>query len=238
MYFAKKNQSSEQFVIVALMFASLFLFFAFATLGMAAKRSPLDNSLFFFCHQFTNPSTIRIASFFSFLGTGSFLIPAYIVIVYYLMKRNYEKYAAMIVTIVISSLLSGWLLKLIFHRSRPSEPLVHGAGWYSFPSGHALGMFTFSGVCLFLIWKTKFSYSGKWFLSFVFIFLGFAVGLSRIFLQVHFATDVIGSLFFALFWLMFIYLSFRFGYGVSLHSRNMRSEKTTSPFFLPNRPNP
>jgi undecaprenyl-diphosphatase len=221
MHFVNRKPESQQMVLAAIMIVSLLLFFVSAEISTAVQLSPVDNSLFLFCNFFTNPLTIRIALFFSLFGTGIFLIPAYIFIVHFLIKLNYEKYAAMVVTIVVTSLLSGWLLKLIFHRHRPAVPLVHGAGWYSFPSGHALGIFTFSGVCLFLLWKTNFSVSLKRMLSGLFIFLGCAVGLSRIFLHVHFATDVMGSLFFSVFWIMLVYMTFRIIYGADLHTKKV-----------------
>jgi undecaprenyl-diphosphatase len=222
MFSVQKSLRSKQLVPIGMMFTSLLLFLTSAEISIAAKSNPIDDSLFLFCHSFTNQFTIRIALFFSFFGTGAFLIPAYILIVHFLNKLNHEKYAALVVTIVVTSLLSGWLLKLIFHRHRPAVPLVHGAGWYSFPSGHALGTFTFSGICLFLLWKSRMSVSNKRLLSGVFIFLGCSVGLSRVFLHVHFATDVRGSLFFSIFWIVFVYMIFQIVYRSELHKKKER----------------
>jgi undecaprenyl-diphosphatase len=219
-----KKPESRRLLLAGIMIVSLLLFLGSAEISSASKLCPVDEALFLFCHMFNNPLTIRIALFISFFGTGTFLIPAYILIVYFLTKLNYSKYAAMVVTIVTTSLLSGWLLKVIFHRLRPSLPLVHGAGWYSFPSGHALGIFTFSGVCLFLLWKTNLSIYRKWLISGFVICLGCAVGLSRIFLQVHFATDVIGSLFFSIFWILLVYMIFRIIYGVELHKKKVNKQ--------------
>ena len=222
MYFAQKSPQSKKLLPICMMVTSLLLFLTSAEISIAAKSNPIDDSLFLFCHSFTNRLTIRVALFFSFFGTGAFLIPAYILIIHFLIKLNHEKYAALVATIVVTSLLSGWLLKLIFHRHRPSVPLVIGAGWYSFPSGHALGTFTFSGICLFLLWKSNVNVSNKRLLSVVVIFLACSVGLSRIFLHVHFATDVIGSLFFSIFWIMFVYMIFRIVYGSNLNKKKER----------------
>jgi undecaprenyl-diphosphatase len=199
MHSTPKNYAFERTMIVVIMVISLLLFLVTAEMSVSPKLNLVDETLFHFCHLFNCPFNTKLAIIVSFFGTGTFLIPAYLPIIYVLMKSSYEKYAAFVVTIITSSLLSGWLLKAIFHRHRPIMPLVHGAGWYSFPSGHALGAYTFSGVCLFLIWKLKTSEINKRMLSILFIAFGMAVGLSRIYLQVHFATDVIGSLFFSAF---------------------------------------
>ena len=218
----QKNRRSGLLAIVCLMFSFILLFLASAAISEVTKPNPIDVSFFRFCESFTNPLSIQIAIFISFFGTAVFLVPAYILIVYFLVKLNHERYAAMVTTIIITSLLSGWLLKLIFHKHRPPVPLVPGAGWYSFPSGHALGAFTFSGICLFLLWKARISNPRKRVFSGIFIVFGCLIGLSRIFLHVHYATDVFGSLFFSGFWILFVYMIFRIMYGMDLHKKKER----------------
>lgn len=203
-----------------LMLTALLFFLQCASLSESATPNALDNFLFSFCNEFTNSKTVRIAGFVSFFGTGGFLIPAYAVIAYFLLKIRHFKYTMLVLTIAVSSLLSGWLLKEIFQKHRPSMPLVTGAGWYSFPSGHALGAFTFAGICFFLLWKTQVSRSMKWLCTGIFTAFGFSVGLSRIFLHVHYAMDILGGLFFAAFWFILIYLIFQAVYGEELYKKN------------------
>ena len=199
---------------------SLLLFLMCAKISLQTKSIAIDNRFFAAFHLFINRGTIRIALFFSFFGTGAFLIPAYILIVHFLNKLKYAKYAILIAVTALTSLLSGWLLKAIFHRHRPILPLAHEGGWYSFPSGHALGIFTFSGICIFLIAKMKLRTSLKCLFYGLFTGLACLVGLSRIFLHVHFATDVIGSLFFSVFWMSFMYLVSLSIYGTKLNTKN------------------
>jgi len=193
---SKKNCGSERFLLLWLMAASLFLFLACAQLSASVKLNPVDRYFFLVCNYFTIHFAVPIALFISLFGTAVFLIPAYILIVHFLIKTGREKYAVLVITTATTSLLSGWLLKYIFRRHRPPMPLVQGAGWYSFPSGHALGAFTFSGICIFLLWQSQIRRSRKRSLSFLFFAFGSAIGLSRIYLHVHYATDVIGAMFF------------------------------------------
>lgn len=157
-----------------------------------------------------NPAGLKAANIITVLGTGNFLVPAYIFIVIYLRKHNYYCLAYLTGVTAISSLLLGWLLKWLFHRSRPLEHLVSGAGGYSFPSGHALGGFIFSGLVLYLLWKTRLTFYTKWLMSIFVVLLGLAIGVSRIYLHVHYATDVLGSLLFAIWWLSLMHIIFRF----------------------------
>jgi undecaprenyl-diphosphatase len=225
MFVVQENYRVTRFILYGAMFSALVFFLLCASLSEAANPNPIDNALFLMCNEFTTAGTIKAALFISFFGTAGFFIPAYLLIVHFLIKSKQIKCATLVITIAISSLLSGWLLKSIFHKHRPPLPLVHGAGWYSFPSGHALGAFTFAGICLFLLWRTQVSLTKKWIYSGIFTAFGLAVGLSRIFLHVHYAMDVLGGLFFSIFWIISIYLIFQTVYGEALHQRmNLRHD--------------
>ena len=85
-------------------------------------------------------------------------------------------------------------------------PLISGAGGYSFPSGHSLGGFTFSGVSIYLLWKSTLQPYQKWILSLFSLTLAILIGLSRIYLRVHFASDVLGSLLVTIVWLSLTFI--------------------------------
>lgn len=92
------------------------------------------------------------------------------------------------------------LLKAIFKRERPSGiHLVYAAG-YSFPSGHAM---IFSGLGLILIYfifiNSKIATIKAITIIFIFIYI-LLVGLSRVYANVHFLSDVIGGFFFSIIW--------------------------------------
>jgi undecaprenyl-diphosphatase len=214
------GEFSVEFVVVfSLLLISLSLFYFLIHYLIPEKRNIIDNAAFQVIAPLISERNTRIAKFFSFLGTGLFLLPSYALIIIFLLRKKYAKYASMVSIIVVSSLLLGWLLKPVFHRSRPLQPLVTGAGGYSFPSGHALGGFIFSSILIFLIWKTKYNYYLKWIFTLIISAFGFSIGLSRIYLHVHFATDVIGSLFVTLAWFSFIYIFFRFFFKHELHKK-------------------
>ena len=180
--------------------------------SLLVDETVLENETFFdaqafnFIASFRSPVNTRIAEIVTFFGTGTFLIPAYMIIIWYHFRIGKKREAVMVAIVALVSLLSGWLLKDIFHRPRPIQPLIAGAGGYSFPSGHSLGGFTFSGVLIYLLWSSTLQTSLKWFLSFVLILFGLLIGLSRIYLRVHFATDVLGSLLVTIVWLSLIFI--------------------------------
>lgn len=215
----------EFLIVFSLLLLSSFLCFILVRYVIPEKENFIDHNVFLFFKPLISPVNTNIADLISFLGTGSFLIPCYFLIVYSLVRKNLVRHACMIATTAITGLLLGWLLKFIFHRSRPPEHLVTGAGGYSFPSGHALGGFILSGVLIYLVWISGKSYFQKWISSICIFLFGLSIGLSRIYLHVHYATDVLGSLFIAALWLAFLHILFRFLFQHEmLQKQNKREE--------------
>ncbi len=89
--------------------------------------------------------------------------------------------------------LSNQLLKNIVARPRPEGfRLVEESG-YSFPSGHSMVSMAFYGFFVYLIFKKVKNPYLKWSSMIVISFIITAIGLSRIYLGVHYASDVIAG---------------------------------------------
>lgn len=221
---------SEFFLVFTILITTTLLIFFLTHYIILEKDNVIDYNIFLLVGKIVNPAGIRVAKMVTLLGTGNFLIPAYIFVVIYLEKRNYRCLAYLTAVTAVSSLLLGWILKWIFHRQRPLHHLVSGAGGYGFPSGHALGGFVFCGMLLYLIWQSKGRFYSKWALSVLVVVLGFCIGFSRIYLHVHYATDVLGSLFIAIWWLSFMHILFRLVYRNNIYKTKERHH----PIFYPN----
>lgn len=191
-----------EFVSAALLCAlSIAIFALLADETVIESEDIFDSRMFGFMSSLTSTTNTKIALFITIFGSGEFLIPAYALILFYFLKKRKYHVAAVIAVFSLISTVSGWMLKDIFHRARPLTPLIQGVGGYSFPSGHSLGGFTFVGVVIYMIFLSKVSLTGKWILAILSFLFGVLIGLSRIYLHVHFASDVLGSLFVALTWL-------------------------------------
>jgi undecaprenyl-diphosphatase len=187
--------------LVALSFISGLLFLWLAWEVIAEKRRWLDTVGWNFVQGWTSPLHTKMALLATFGGTNFFTISIYLVIFIYLLKKKYKREAIHVFVIASGSILLGWVLKLIFQRQRPTLPHLQLAIGYSFPSGHTLGAFTLCGVLVFITLKRKWSFMAKSAAVVLLLLYACLVALSRIYLHVHFPSDVIGSMLAALWWL-------------------------------------
>ncbi|GEK91972.1 phosphatase PAP2 family protein [Alkalibacterium kapii] len=145
------------------------------------ERESLLNSVFIFITR---------------LGDGWFIALLTVVISGYagFYKKNKQIAWWYLITVSLGAGALNQIVKFIFQRERPSgfDPLIEQGG-YSFPSGHAMGSMIAYGALLFLIIRT---YS-KWKVilpaTIIIIPLIALIGISRIYLGVHFPSDVIGG---------------------------------------------
>lgn len=117
----------------------------------------------------------------------------------YALYRRERMVAIWIVASGIVAIGGNALLKLVFRRDRPSfaEPL-HEIGGYSFPSGHSAGAGMFFTVAILMtIVLTGRGYKRRIPVT-IFVLLALGVGASRIFLGVHYLSDVIAGLCFGM----------------------------------------
>lgn len=112
------------------------------------------------------------------------------------LKRSYFAWFAF-VTIVLMS-LANTSIKSLVQRPRPFvadlsiTPLTQAAG-FSFPSGHASGAMLLYGCILVMVWLTK---SGHWWRATSALLVGvmiLGIGFSRVYVQVHFPSDVLAG---------------------------------------------
>ncbi|AEV98078.1 hypothetical protein A4D02_14420 [Niastella koreensis] len=200
---SKKSLTTHFWALVALLVIScgLFLWLAWEVIG--EKREWLDTQGWNFVQGFTSPLHTQWALLITFGGTNFFTSCIYLVIIFFLFKKNYKREAVHVLIIGSGVILLGWVLKLVFQRARPNLPHLQLAKGYSFPSGHTLGAFTLCGVLIYLILKSEWSNLAKSATVLLLLVYACLVGLSRIYLHVHFTSDVIGSMLVALCWLTF-----------------------------------
>ena len=182
---------------------SLILIFLLVWVVFIYGSNSFDQKTFSLISPHITESRTRLMRFISFFGKHTFLIPVIILLLaYFLFKKN-NWMAIRTAAVLLSSLLVMSLLKSLIQRQRPPDPLVEGITNYSFPSGHAFISVAFYGL---LIWYVTIYINNKWLRRMVIFFLLLviaAIGFSRIYLRVHYATDVIAGICIGFVWLDF-----------------------------------
>ena len=98
------------------------------------------------------------------------------------------------------------LLKRIVQRPRPTEFRIVEESGYSFPSGHSMVSMAFYGYLIYLIYKYVKNKYLKWISIILLSILICFIGISRIYLGVHYTSDVLGGFFISISYLI-IYIS-------------------------------
>lgn len=107
---------------------------------------------------------------------------------------------------LILSSLSNVILKQIFQRERPLNINLIEENGYSFPSGHAMISLAFYGFIIYLVYKHIQNKYLKYFLIIILILLILLIGISRVYLGVHYVSDVISGYLFSVIYLI-IYIN-------------------------------
>lgn len=109
----------------------------------------------------------------------------------------------------ISALLNQ-VLKYIIQRPRPTEFRIIDESGYSFPSGHSMVSAAFYGFLIYLIYKNVKNKHLKWGLITLLSLLTILIGISRIYLGVHYTSDVLAGFLIAISYLIIFVTGMKF----------------------------
>jgi len=197
-----KRISVRLIIVFAIFIIVLLLLFFITDKIVLAKETGFDNRVFTFLHSYITPAVTCKMIFFTFFGSEKFLFPAYVILVLYflLFKKNTLR-SFNITAIGISSVALLFIVKDIFKRHRPLDPLLANVRGFSFPSGHSFSAFTFCGLLTYVVWELKISNWLKCAASFILFLFAALIALSRVYLHVHYASDVIAGFCLSILWL-------------------------------------
>ncbi|PLR98840.1 phosphatase PAP2 family protein [Bacillus sp. T33-2] len=168
-----------------------------------------DHAIINVVQSYISPKITSIVSAITFLGSVRFI--AFCVIFIFIILLMAKK-TALALFIACSSALGAVFnvfLKSVFKRERPDIQRLVEETSYSFPSGHSMGSFIFYGAVGYIIVLTakskRLSVLGAGLMAILII----AIGISRIYLGVHYPSDVIGGFCAGGAWLMICIIGFR-----------------------------
>lgn len=156
-------------------------------------------------HTLASPALTSIMHGLSFIGSTLFLTIATAVVIVIFALRKWGREARLFALTMIGASVLNITLKLAFKRARP-VPFFDLAAppTYSFPSGHSLASCCFfAGLAAILSGRVK-SKRARTIIWIAAAVMFFSIGLSRIYLGVHYTTDVIAGFAAALIWVVVV----------------------------------
>lgn len=203
-FFAQVALLSVELLIIWLLFLGSFILFIYLVFRVFYfKKEEFDFAVFDYLKQYVSDGMTSFMQFITYLGTHNFLIPANLVLIaYFLFVKKHRWYSIRIPVVALGGVSLMFLLKMLFNRPRPLIPLLKEAQGLSFPSGHALMSFSFYGLLIYLVWQNFKNVWVRTVLTGLLLLLIFTIGLSRIYLRVHYASDVMAGFAMGIIWLV------------------------------------
>ena len=149
-----------------------------------------DKDIYKFMSRFINNDNTWFVKFITNLGSSFVLIMITLLMILFIRNRCYGVLVGINLGVVV---ILNNLLKIIIRRSRPIDISLISETGYSFPSGHAMVSMAFYGFMIYLIYKKLKNKWLKWSLIILNIILIVLIGMSRIYLGVHYPSDVIAG---------------------------------------------
>jgi undecaprenyl-diphosphatase len=178
---------------------SLFLFAWIAESVSHDRTASFDLAVRTNIHGYASPGLTKVMIAFSFLGGDGLTVAAILSVIAFLRFR-WRRAALWMVVTILGALVLDLSLKYAFHRHRPIPFFVAVPHTYSFPSGHSLFSFCFYGVLAGVLAGRIGSRLGRVLIWTLAALLVAAIGLSRIYLGVHYPSDVIAGYLAAALW--------------------------------------
>ncbi len=118
------------------------------------------------------------------------------------------KYVVQIITVLLLSSVSNLILKRFIDRARPGIEHLVSVETLSYPSGHAMSAMAFYGFVIYLFYRFKMNIFLKTGIMLLLFLLIVSIGISRIYLGVHFPSDIAGGFIAGFIWVIFCILMF------------------------------
>jgi membrane-associated phospholipid phosphatase len=198
-----KRLSGGAGLLVVLFIGSIILFGYVTHEVFLEQEEAFDQRAFHYLGKYVvTPELTGFMKTITWCASKTFLQIAYgVVALIYLLQKNWKR-AAEIGVIGFGGFIINFVMKLSFQRPRPTDPMIDPLRNFSFPSGHATSGFIFYGLVAYLIWKSGLP---KWLritIISLLILFSLTIGFSRIYLRMHYATDVIAGFAIGLLWLV------------------------------------
>lgn len=182
-----------------------------------------DSRISEFIISYRSPPLTKFMQFITDIGDfyGYLIMATLSTVLFYFLFKNW-RYVFEILFVIIVAGLSNVALKQVINRARPDAEHLVSVASLSYPSGHAMSAISFYGFLIYIIYNLKLN---RWFktgLIAIFSLLILAIGISRIYLGVHYPSDVAGGFIAGFIWVVFCVILFHI---IDLLRKRMQKKK-------------
>ena len=169
---------------------SISIFIVLLILLLTNNISFFDNFIYSIIIYFKNNLLTKINKIFTFFCSVKFIIGITLLLLLLIRDNKNRLY---ILCNLGGVVIINQLLKNVIRRPRPNDINLIRENGFSFPSGHSMVSMAFYGFLIYLICKSKLNKETKVLLSLLLSILILFIGISRIYLGVHYASDVVAG---------------------------------------------
>ena len=173
-------------------FGITFVYFASSIGNQSITR--FDTSIIGVVQGWEKPWLTTVLKGFTWVGSGFGVTPISMIgfiVLYYVIRRRQQ--AFFLIITVAGSIILNFVLKHYFIRERPEIHRIMDAKGYSFPSGHAMMAMALYAIIVFFFWHHVKTTGNRIILVLFAAFMIIIIGMSRIYLGVHYPSDIIGG---------------------------------------------
>lgn len=153
-----------------------------------------DTAVIGFVQGLEAPWLTTIMKVFTWIGSGYVVAPIALIgfIVLFFVLR-YRHQAFLLIAVIAGSVLLNSALKNYFKRERPEIHRIMDANGFSFPSGHSMMAFALYAIIAYIAWRNVKTTMSRVVLVLFTTFMIIMIGTSRIYLGVHYPSDIVGG---------------------------------------------
>ncbi|MDV2883873.1 phosphatase PAP2 family protein [Alkalihalophilus pseudofirmus] len=188
---------------VLIPFILLFAFFLITTYSvlrgytLSVDRLIVENIAAFHTDLLT-----KMMTFFSFIGaTRPVIVISLLFLGVIYLKYRHLQDVILFALVSLGSVTLNVVLKMTIKRARPESSLIVESG-YSYPSAHTMAAVSLYGMIIYLLWKHTSTVKARIILITFGVSMILMIAFSRIYLGVHYASDIIGGVLISSFWLL------------------------------------
>ena len=197
------SQSFFPAFILCVVFAILFGYIVVSILNQSINT--FDTTVIHFVQGMEIPWLTTIMKLFTWIGSLYTVAPISVIaflLLYFVVHKRQQ--AFLLVTVMAGTVLLNNLLKIYFRRERPEIYRIINVNGFSFPSGHAMMALSLYVIIAFIAWHYVRTTSRRVLLLLFATFMIIAIGTSRIYLGVHYPSDVVGGIAASALWLTIV----------------------------------